>query len=240
MAKTNGQKNPPWTREETILALDLLIKAEMTALSDSHPDVLALSSFIRSLPSNFQRARHPSFRNPAGVSFKLSNLLSLASGKGFANGSAKDKLIWAQFENRRKKLREVVQLIRAYGPSTNIPYGDEPEEYEFLEGNSVTRAHRHIERSSGLRKAVLKNRLSSGYLICDVCERSNPTGHSEFESAIFEVHHLKPLSLSGQTVTSARDAALLCANCHRLTHKLISMTGRWVTTEDVRAILASS
>lgn len=239
MAKTGGRGNPPWTRDETILALDLLFDAGLVALSDSDARVIALSEKLRTLPGNEERSRNDSFRNPAGVSFKMSNLQSVATGRGFSNVSATDRTVWAYFETRRARLKEIAnQILKFVG---EVPLdASEDEDDEFPEGTTLTRVHRRIERNRQLRTALIRDRRKRGLLRCDACLRGNPTSQARFDDVIFDVHHLVPLSAIGTTSTKISDVALLCANCHRIIHRLSATTGKWASVNDVQATIAES
>jgi 5-methylcytosine-specific restriction protein A len=237
MAKTDGRGNPPWTRDEIILALDLFIDEGMVALSDSHPKVVALSAQLRGLPGNEERSENPRFRNPAGVSFKLSNLQSISTGRGFANGSSLDRAVWASFESRPKRVKEVVSLIVKHVVDAPLAYDEDGDEEEFSEGRVLTRVHTRIERNRKLRVTLIRERRKTGLLRCDACLTTNPTADSRLDDAIFDAHHLIPISTQGSTKTKLKDVALLCANCHRLIHRLIATSSKWPTVEDVRSAL---
>jgi 5-methylcytosine-specific restriction protein A len=236
MAKTDGRGNPPWTRDEIILALDLFFDGGMVALSDTHPKVIALSDQLRGLPGNEGRATNRKFRNPAGVSFKLSNLASISTGRGFANGSAADRAVWSRFESRPQRVKEVAALIVKF--VVDIPLADDDEDdEEFPEGRILTRVHRRIERNRKLRAKLIRERRKANLLRCDACLATNPTSDSRLDDAIFDAHHLIPISAQGSTTTRLSDIALLCANCHHLIHRLIISSGKWPTVEDIRSAL---
>jgi 5-methylcytosine-specific restriction protein A len=237
MAKTDGRGNPPWTRDETILALDLFFDAGLMALSDSDPRVIAMSETLRGLPGNEKRSTNPSFRNPAGVSFKLSNLQSVSTGRGFANVSAMDKTVWGQFGTRRQRVKEITALITTYVLEEPLNTDSDEDEDDFPEGMVVTRVHRRIERNRKLRTALIRDRRARNQLRCDACFKVNPTTDSRLDDVIFDAHHLIPLSIQGQTKTRLGDVALLCANCHRIIHRLISRSSKWASVEDVRKAL---
>jgi len=238
MAKTDGRGNPRWTRDETILALNLLFEAEMAALPDSDARVIALSKVLRQLPGNELWAERATFRNPAGVAFKLSNLLSVATGRGFANASATDKAVWSHFENRRSSANEVSKMILTHARTDLLHVTDDNSVEEFVEGSILTRTHNRIERNRMLRKKLISDRLKKEKkLSCDACNTLSLLDRPDVEDAIFEVHHLVPLSKLGTTTTTLTDVALLCANCHRMAHRLISKSGRWMSIEDIRQML---
>ncbi|WP_237355028.1 HNH endonuclease signature motif containing protein [Rhizobium phaseoli] len=56
----------------------------------------------------------------------------------------------------------------------------------------------------------------------------------EFQEALFEAHHIRPLAETGERLTKVSDLALLCACCHRLIHKAIASTGQWLSVGDIK------
>src|SRR2546428_7519523 len=99
MARTQGHGNPNWTRDETILALDLYLDLRGQIPSEDDNRVRELSALLRRYPYHAVAARRESFRNPAGVAFKLQNLRQVATGKGLANVSDTDRLVWGELGN---------------------------------------------------------------------------------------------------------------------------------------------
>jgi 5-methylcytosine-specific restriction protein A len=75
------------------------------------------------------------------------------------------------------------------------------------------------------RQLVLdKRRLSKrihGRIFCEGCGLVPRSGLGEAAEACFEAHHLTRLSeASSPVATRLDDVALLCANCHRIIHRL--------------------
>jgi len=237
VARTKGHGNAPWTREETILALDLLLSNGLEALPVTHPEVIELSSILRSLPSNLERARKPSFRNPTGVVFKLQNLINVATGKGLGNVSAMDRIIWRELGQRKLKVREIRNLILALAPETSSSYTDVDLSDEFPEGRIITLIHKRREREPKVRKKLLEARRRALTLSCDACGSLPALKDIAGDASIFEAHHRFPLSITGEVNTRLQDIALLCANCHRLLHRMIAKRGRWVAVEELRDLL---
>lgn len=236
MAVTQGHGNPAWSEDEIILALDLYLELGGRIPDAKSSKVIALSDVLRRFPYHAEAARKPSFRNPAGVAFKLQNLRSVATGKGLGNTSQADRAVWLRWGNDPEATRIRAQLIRNVltadlPPSSDLDEGEEV----FSEGRIVTYAHNHRERNPKLRRKLLKKRRGS--LHCDACNYRNNTGDERLDEAGFEIHHLRPLSDIGETSTKLADLALLCATCHRLMHRAISMEGRWLNVEELRSIL---
>ncbi len=59
MAKTRGHGNPNWTRDETILALDLFKQLDGKVPSPKSKEVKELSEVLRSLPCHAEAAKQP-------------------------------------------------------------------------------------------------------------------------------------------------------------------------------------
>src|SRR5690606_16167532 len=55
-------RNPPWTEEELILALDLYLREGL--LDDQDPPVIELSTMLNQLPQQGERPDASRFRNP--------------------------------------------------------------------------------------------------------------------------------------------------------------------------------
>jgi 5-methylcytosine-specific restriction protein A len=101
-----------WTREETLLALDLYLQLDGRFPSKSDPRVIELSDLLRQMPYHRDQAKKPSFRNPDGVAFKLLNLRNVATGKGLSNVSAMDRRIWSEYGARADRVKELARQIR--------------------------------------------------------------------------------------------------------------------------------
>jgi 5-methylcytosine-specific restriction enzyme A len=61
-------RNPNWTRNELILALDLYFQAGRKWLDPGHPEVVALSHRLKRFSIHESGIRDANFRNPQGIS----------------------------------------------------------------------------------------------------------------------------------------------------------------------------
>ena len=239
MARTHGHGNPDWTRDETILALALYLETGEAVPSKKDPRVQRLSSTLRTLPYHAEAARRETFRNPDGVAFKLQNLRSVATGKGLGNTSAMDREIWNTLGSSPERVRELASAIEKaitlqHQDPTRIEE-DEDSKEEFFEGRQLTLTHKRRERHPGVRKALLAaRRKNENALSCDLCRIVSPAKDQALEDAIFEAHHLLPISQALERKTVVKDMALVCASCHRLIHRLIIHHKQWLTLEEVR------
>ena len=99
--------NPPWTREEVILAMDIYMRLGA--------EVIALSKLLRELPIHEDRPQPEKFRGPSSVYMKLGNLMALdpsIENAGLPAGSRTDKAVWAEFSDRPDDLQREAQAIR--------------------------------------------------------------------------------------------------------------------------------
>ncbi|AOY98272.1 hypothetical protein BKK81_02415 [Cupriavidus sp. USMAHM13] len=241
MAVTKGHGNPPWTRDETILALELYFKAEGSMPGPRDPRVVALSEELRNLPVHPPGIRQASFRNPEGVAFKLQNLRQVATGRGLANVSAVDREVWASFGQTPDVVTRLAALIRSESATAQPPGASDDEEEEFAEGRLLTLVHKRREREKGLRPLLLRaRRKSNGSLTCDACGDGPKTADDLLSDAGFEAHHTIPLQQAGPQGTATRvgNLALLCATCHRLLHRAMQVRKTWLSIEDFKTVLA--
>ncbi|WP_296076693.1 hypothetical protein [uncultured Agrobacterium sp.] len=107
------------------------------------------------------------------------------------------------------------------------------EDWEFPEGKRILRTHLFNERAAGVRKTLLRSRGSTG-LYCDICGTTGEHLSAELRDALFEAHHSNEPMKNGERKTTKDDVALLCACCHRLLHRLVSVSGKWVTVPEAK------
>lgn len=108
------------------------------------------------------------------------------------------------------------------------------EDRQFIEGRGERREHLFRERKAGLRRDLLKARKRVG-LSCDICKATGSHLAENMRDYMFEAHHDKePFSTPGERGVSIKDMALLCANCHRLLHRLVVLKDRWIEAEEAR------
>lgn len=233
MPITKGHGNPDWTREETILALDLLYQ-HGRPLDRHHAEVQELSEFLREIGIHPQETRAESFRNPDGVALKMQNLFSAVEpGRGLSFSRTDGALVKDFPREAAAKLAALAQTLRKslrVGSSTETSSEDEL----FVEGQWLTTRHR--QRDARLRKRLL-DKWRNEHLKCEICDFSASTLTRDLQECLFEAHHTIPLAdAEGERATKLKDMALLCACCHRFIHKLISNKRRWVGVEEARSL----
>jgi len=237
-------KNPRWSRDELILALNLYMRHRGTAPKKNDPELLKLSSLLNKM-GNLIGIHNENFRNPAGVYMKLMNLRRLdpdyvAQGKyGLKQGGHEEESVWKYYFNNLSELRLVSEAIISNINNyqlNNINEYSEENIFAAEEGNLLSRVHYYRERSRKIvdkkKKATLK---AHGKLFCEGCGIDFETIYGDRGSGCIEVHHKKPLSqLSPEEKTYIEDLAVICANCHRIIHS----KRPWLTLEELQSLLS--
>jgi len=236
-------RNPAWTRDELLLALDHYLRHPGDSHDPSKAEIVALTETIGQVAQALGLTGDERLRNANGVSMKLLNFRAhdpayRARGrKGLERGNRLEKVVWDEFAHRPEYLRKTVE-----GITRNLPHQQgthpqqEPDEGEALEGRLLTRLHRYRERDRDLvkrKKAHFKKQ--NGRLFCEACNFDFRSTYGERGANFMECHHLKPVSelVSGET-TKLSDLAMLCANCHRMIHA----ARPWWTLEELRSALS--
>jgi 5-methylcytosine-specific restriction protein A len=235
-------RNPNWSRDELILALDLYMQNGREQLGSSDEKVQDLSQLLNELPIHAREFRESEFRNANGVSMKLGNFLSLDpayEGVGLERGSRLEKEVWEEFASDPYRLRQTATAIRnnyeQVAAESIEPYGQNEDDEEFREGKILTRLHKQKERSSrAVRRKKQKVLQETGQLACEVCSFDFVEKYGELGQGFAECHHRKPVAeLNENQRTKLSDLAIVCANCHRMIHKSDPM----MSVDDLRRLL---
>ncbi|WP_037504837.1 HNH endonuclease [Sphingobium bisphenolivorans] len=232
-------KNPLWTREQVILALDLYVKHKGRDPGINHPDVIEMSALLRQMATE---AGLTTYRNPSGVIMKMMNFRSLdpaftsKGGKGLDGASKLDEAIWAEFYGRPQELAVAAEAIRE-GTFANMDDDtlDEVQSYKAKEGKVSYRYHRTLERDRkvvAIRKsAALK---AHGKLECEACGFDFVASYGARGYGFIEAHHTNPVhAMVEGDETLPEDLALICSNCHRMVHK----AKPWLSVSELKALI---
>jgi len=233
-------RNPVWTRDETILLLDLYFRVGRRPVSARHPDVVRFSMLLNRLPVHPAASRQTSFRNPNGIAMKLANLLRLDplyTGRGLGRGNQLESIIWNEFAGEPLRLEQTAAAIRAHiGLEGTEPLQIGELGEDFPEGRILTRVHYSRERSArAVREKKRHVQGRTGRLCCEACEFDFAVMYGTLGEGFAECHHRTPLAaLSPDSKTQLSDLAIVCANCHRILHK---SRPTMMSVEELRALL---
>ncbi|MFT8781916.1 HNH endonuclease [Acetobacter syzygii] len=232
-------RNPPWSRDELILALDLYYRHDGRDPGDTHPDVIALSARLREMADG---ARLITFRNANDVVMKFMNFRSLDpnftndGGKGLNSANKLDRVVWDEFSGNRQALSIAAEAIwQGVIVDLDEDILDKIESYEAKEGRVSYRLHKHLELD---RKIVALRKTGAlekhGKLECEACGFNFLATYGSRGAGYIEAHHTNPIhAITEGETTKASDLALLCANCHRMIHA----SKPWLTLAQLRELI---
>lgn len=243
---TEKRRNPPWSRDELILAIDLYLRHRESPPGKDSEEVVELSHFLNRMGHTLGLIENDTYRNANGVYMKMMNFRHhdpeyIKDGKvGLTRGNSDEAAVWLEFSADRARLTEVVTAIRAtiaaHEGDHELVGDDEPDIQEAEEGRVLTRLHRVRERNRKLIEAKKKLALKeTGQLICEACGFNFVYKYGPSTKGVIDVHHTKPVhTLSEGDKTRLEDLVLLCANCHRVVHS----ARKWLTIEQLKSIIA--
>ena len=223
-------QNPPWTRKELILALELYMTNPASPPGKTSTAIIALSRLLGLMATLAGTAGNDRFRNPNGVYLKMMNLRALdpaftAVGKvGMSSGGALEKQIWDEYAGNRSRLQADAASIRAAVKSFNLvatsttPPATEP--YVGEEGGVIVRLHKRYERDRKLIARKKEAAIVAGSLACEACGFDFEQRYGDHGAGFVEVHHLRPAhQMTAPGKVTLDDLALFCSNCHRMAHR---------------------
>jgi predicted HNH restriction endonuclease len=240
-------RNPPWIREELLLALELYLQNPKSPPSKTSPQVLALAEELNDLRSCLQATKLFLPRTASAVYLKMMNFRShdpafTSAGRvGMSNGNKLEPEVWEEFYGRMDALGAQCRSIRAAIrelPNT-LESSEEIDGFaEAQEGRLLTKLHLRRERSVQLiskkKEFALKK---SGKLECEACGFDFARVYGARGHGFIECHHTKPVHSFGDGHrTTTDDLALLCANCHRMIHT----TKPWLQLDELKTLLKKS
>ena len=235
-------RNPPWTRDELLLALDYYLDNANDYFSPTGEGVLNLTTKISQVAKAIGLTGSDTLRNAYGVSMKLLNFRAHDPNhdtKGLSRGNKLEEVVWAEFAANPVGLKRVVTSIldvtqAASGDDTSVLPSD--DQIEAREGQLLTRLHRVRERNAAIVKRKKASYLRKhGNLSCEACGFDFQAVYGDRGEGFIECHHTTPVSeLVAGEKTKLSDLVLLCANCHRMMH-----AGRpWLSIKELREILS--
>jgi 5-methylcytosine-specific restriction protein A len=225
-------KPPNWKRDELILALELYFRVNPSHTNKDHPDIIHLSRVLNKLSIHSKNQFGVQFRNPNGVYMKLCNYLRFDPeyhGVGLKRGGKLEEEVWNEYSKDRERLIAICKSIQnGIQEFTNSKSDDSikiDDVEEFKEGKILTSIHKTRERNPAVTSKKKKLVLQQfGRLDCEVCGFNYAEVYGEIGQEFAECHHIIPLSeLKPNVATKIIDLAILCANCHRMIHKVSPM-----------------
>ena len=226
-----------WVYDELVLAADLVSRNGWTGVRASSAEAQALSALLRrgqlhdgeDLPDNFRSASSIQRK-----SYDIATADEEYAGKP-TRGGRLDALVISAFRADTATMQARAAAVRdALDAGEILPAErDEDDEVSAREGGILEHLARRRERDRSIRSRKIRAVVTAGGdIACEVCGFDFGRVYGERGDGYIEVHHSRPLHVSGETDTALDDLALLCANCHRMCHR-----GAWITPSEVSAIM---
>ena len=245
-------KNPDWSRDELILALDLYLQHRPTIPGKGSREIADLSEVLNRLGSLLSLRQSATYRNRNGVYMKLMNFKSLdpaytSQGKvGLKSGGRIDQEVWSEFAADAARCHHVAGVIRE---ELDRALSAEPGDFgneddsdgdgsEAPEGRLLTRVHRARERNRAIVSLKKKQALKkNGTLSCEACGFDFAAVYGGRGNGFIECHHTRPVAdMQPGAKTKLTDLVLLCANCHRMVHT----TRPWLSFNELLTSLSDN
>lgn len=214
--------NASFTRDEVILALDVLYSnGGITPLPGSS-EILKLSELLHRLPIHPVATRKKDFRTPSGIQAQINRYQHRYSNMVGSMFYEVD----AEFENRHKELHLIANAIRRNADSFDeTVFGDPLEGIGFPEGMLLGHLHRIVETRDSARLAV-GNR-------CEICQIDTTDVYPSCPR-LMQSHLTVPITeMVGKKRYGAAEFITVCPNCHAALHR----RRPWLTKENCGELL---
>lgn len=237
-----ASRNPPWSRDELIVALEFYLTYRPSIPSKQSSQIRELSNLLNRLQALVGGQQSETFRNANGVYMKLMNFRRFDpgyEGVGLQRGNKDEAVVWARFAEKRDELKTVAASITSFVSSDLDRIVEiQDEEIEAEEGRLLTRVHLVRERNRAIVERKKEQTLSKhGRLSCEACGFDFEEAYGERGAGFIECHHTRALrELTPGSKTKLSDLALVTSNCHRMIHR----SQPWLTIQAVKAIVEAS
>lgn len=210
---SNHQRNEPWTRDEVILALDVIWSSIEENRPISKMDVEVLSQYLNQLPAIPFTQRKDSFRNKAGVQRHLVQFReAILSGKSSKSYGTLFYVLNDEYANKKNELHLIANAIKKnISVVENITFASKEEEVDFCEGALLEHLHRYIEQ-----RDKPAEEMPNSCSICRIDLRDIYQGAVDLECHLTT----SPGKLDGSKKYAKGDFIWVCPNCHKALHRI--------------------
>lgn len=231
-------RNPTWTWDELIVALDFYL-THSPAIPEKHSqEITELSQKLRQVGRKALVEINDVYRNNNSVYMKLMNFRAIDpsyTGSGLKAGSKGEQYVWDYYATDPQKLKQVARNILATSELDDAEPVLDITDADAKEGSILTRRHVLRERNERLVRSKKRSALKQfGRLRCEGCGFDFAAAYGERGEGFLECHHTIPLAeLEPNTRTKLSDLALVCSNCHRMIHR----RRQWLTMSELKRIV---
>ena len=215
-----------FTRDEVILALDLLFSSEKGRVYADSEEMADLSALLNRLPIHPIKSRRDVFRNPTGITRQI-NLLrtSLNTGNRITNLGAMFVEIADEFNGHHDELHKIAEAIRRNEHCFTEEYGSSYEDVGFQEGILLGHLHRVIENRDGIKYELADH--------CEICSLKPELCYQPCGGLLQPHLVIPPTELDGNKQYGVKQFITVCPTCHAVLHRFRP----WRTKDNCEEIL---
>lgn len=208
-----------FTRDEVILALDVLYFSGEAKLNEQSAVMQDLSALLNRLPIH-KGSKYEGFRNPRGIANQIQMFIRcLRTGTPNVHVGNRFFEIDEEFKDKRDELHSIAMAIRRNEECfETIAYGSALEEQGFPEGALLGHLHRQLETRYGARLTPERR--------CEICQLDTSEIYPGCPN-LTQLHLTVPITaLDGRKKYSEPDFISVCPNCHAALHRRRPWLGR--------------
>ena len=215
-----------FTRDEVILALDVLYSSENGRVTADSDEIKELSLLLNRLPIHPLENRRADFRSPTGITAQLMRFrLSCLSGITGQNVGGVFFRVAFEYEDRVNELHSIAKAIRKNKEVFVSLFGSPLEDNGFPEGILLGHLHNIIEQRDGAKLALNDH--------CEVCN-SRPALCYRNAGQLLQNHLVvAPILMDYSRKYRANSFLTVCPTCHAALHRYRP----WLTKENCGDVL---
>ena len=215
-----------FTRDEVILALDVLYSSENGRVTADSHEIKELSLLLNRLPIHPLENRRADFRSPTGITAQLMRFrLSCLSGINGQNVGGVFFRVAFEYEDRVNELHSIAKAIRKNREVFVSLFGSPLEDNGFPEGILLGHLHNIIEQRDGAKLALNDH--------CEVCN-SRPALCYRNAGQLLQNHLVvAPILMDYSRKYRANSFLTVCPTCHAALHRYRP----WLTKENCGDVL---
>lgn len=201
-----------FTRDEVILALDVLYSSNNGRVTADSEEIKELSRLLNRLPIHPAENRRPDFRSPNGVAVHLRRfyLSCLSCKKSPSVGDLFFRIAF-EYEDRVNEIHSIARAIRKNKEAFVSLFGSPLEDDGFPEGALLGHLHRMIEQRDGAKQTVKDH--------CGICN-SRPVLCYRNGDQLLQNHLLvAPTVMEHSKRYGADNFLTVCPTCHAALHR---------------------
>lgn len=212
---------PGFSRDEVILALDVLYSSGEKVADEKSAAMQELSALLNKLPIHAVSKRHARFRNPKGVARQI-NCFRVSAKKGTRSTDVGANFfdIAEEFRDNREELHRIATAIRRNADAFDeLLFGDPKEGAGFPEGALLGHLHCLLEARDSANLPMEER--------CAICGIQTTDIYPDCPN-LMALHLTAPITaLDAKKRYEAKEFITVCPNCHAALHR----RRPWLTKE---------